>query len=197
MEIIDELEPTKRGLYGGTVGYLGFDGNIDTCIAIRTVLFKNDRAYVQAGGGIVADSVPEKEFEESENKARAVISAIEAGVQSFADKAGRSAMILIIDNYDSFTYNLYQYIGKFYQDILVVRNDEITLEEIEMLAPQAIVISPGPRLSGQAPVFPWLRFRSSAGPFPILGVCLGHQSIGEAFGGKTVHAKHTDARQSQ
>lgn len=77
MEIIDELEPTKRGLYGGTVGYLGFDGNIDTCIAIRTVLFKNNRAYVQAGGGIVADSIPEKEFEESENKARAVINAIE------------------------------------------------------------------------------------------------------------------------
>ena len=77
LEIIDELEPTKRGLYGGTVGYLGFDGNIDTCIAIRTVLFKNNRAYVQAGGGIVADSVPEKEFEESENKARAVINAIE------------------------------------------------------------------------------------------------------------------------
>lgn len=77
MEIIDELETTKRGLYGGTVGYLGFDGNIDTCIAIRTVLFKNNRAYVQAGGGIVADSVPEKEFEESENKARAVINAIE------------------------------------------------------------------------------------------------------------------------
>ena len=77
MEIIDELEPNKRGLYGGTVGYLAFDGNIDTCIAIRTVLFKNNRAYVQAGGGIVADSVPEKEFEESENKARAVINAIE------------------------------------------------------------------------------------------------------------------------
>ena len=59
------------------MGYLGFDGNIDTCIAIRTVLFKNNRAYVQAGGGIVADSIPEKEFEESENKARAVINAIE------------------------------------------------------------------------------------------------------------------------
>lgn len=77
MEIIDELEPNKRGLYGGTVGYLGFDGNIDTCIAIRTVLFKDGKAYVQAGGGIVADSDPEREFEESENKARAVINAIE------------------------------------------------------------------------------------------------------------------------
>lgn len=76
MEIIDELESTRRGLYGGTVGYLGFDGNIDTCIAIRTVLFRRGKAYVQAGGGIVADSIPEKEYQESENKARAVINAM-------------------------------------------------------------------------------------------------------------------------
>ena len=76
MEIIDELETTKRGLYGGTVGYLAFDGSIDTCIAIRTVLFKNGKAYVQAGGGVVADSDPEKEYEESVNKATAVINAI-------------------------------------------------------------------------------------------------------------------------
>lgn len=80
MEIIDEMENKKRGLYGGTVGYLGFDGNIDTCIAIRTVLFRNNKAYVQAGAGIVADSVPEKEFVETQNKALAVINAIrEAG----------------------------------------------------------------------------------------------------------------------
>lgn len=76
MEIIDQLETTRRGLYGGTVGYLAFDGNIDTCIAIRTVLFRKGKAYVQAGGGVVADSVPEKEYEESKNKAYAVINAI-------------------------------------------------------------------------------------------------------------------------
>ncbi|MGE4549400.1 MAG: anthranilate synthase component I [Intestinibacillus sp.] len=76
MEIIDELENCKRGLYGGTVGYLGFDGSIDTCIAIRTVLFRHGKAYVQAGAGIVADSVPENEFTETENKALAVINAI-------------------------------------------------------------------------------------------------------------------------
>lgn len=76
MEIIDELETTRRGLYGGTVGYLAFDGSIDTCIAIRTVLFKNDKAYVQAGGGVVLDSVPENEYQESCNKALAVINAI-------------------------------------------------------------------------------------------------------------------------
>ena len=76
MEIIDELETTKRCLYGGTVGYLAFDGSLDTCIAIRTVLFRNGKAYIQAGGGVVADSVPEKEYEESCTKASAVINAV-------------------------------------------------------------------------------------------------------------------------
>ena len=76
MELIDELENKRRGLYGGTIGYIGFDGNIDTCIAIRTVLFKNNKAYVQAGAGIVRDSVPEKEFEETKNKALAMINAV-------------------------------------------------------------------------------------------------------------------------
>ena len=76
MELIDQLENKRRGLYGGTVGYIGFDGNIDTCIAIRTVLFKNNKAYVQAGAGIVCDSVPEKEFEETQNKSLAMINAI-------------------------------------------------------------------------------------------------------------------------
>ena len=76
MEIIDELETTKRCLYGGTVGYLAYDGSIDTCIAIRTVLFRNGKAYVQAGGGVVLDSDPEKEYEESVNKSMAIVNAI-------------------------------------------------------------------------------------------------------------------------
>lgn len=76
MEIIDELETTKRGIYGGAVGYIAFNGELDTCITIRTVLFKNNKAYVQAGGGIVLDSIPEKEYEESVNKASAIINAI-------------------------------------------------------------------------------------------------------------------------
>lgn len=76
MELIDELENRRRGLYGGTIGYIGFDGNIDTCIAIRTVLFKNNKAYVQAGAGIVHDSVPENEYEETKNKALAMINAV-------------------------------------------------------------------------------------------------------------------------
>lgn len=81
MELIDQLENQKRGLYGGTVGYLGFDGNINTCIAIRTVLFANQKAYVQAGAGIVADSIPENEYYETVNKALAVINAIKEAEQ--------------------------------------------------------------------------------------------------------------------
>jgi len=77
MEIIDELETVKRGTYGGAIGYLTFDGNLDSCITIRTILFKDKKAFVQSGGGIVADSVPELEYEESMNKARALLSALE------------------------------------------------------------------------------------------------------------------------
>ena len=76
MEIIEELEKRKRGIYAGAIGYIGFDGNMDTCIAIRTAIFKDGYAYVQSGAGIVADSVPEKEFEETLSKAQALITAI-------------------------------------------------------------------------------------------------------------------------
>lgn len=81
MELIDQFENKKRGLYGGTVGSLGFDGNMNTCIAIRTVLFAGGKAYVQAGAGIVADSVPENEYYETVNKALAVINAIKEAEQ--------------------------------------------------------------------------------------------------------------------
>ncbi|NSW92494.1 MAG: anthranilate synthase component I [Firmicutes bacterium] len=77
MEIIDELEKTRRGIYGGAIGYFSFNGNVDSCITIRTILFQDSIAYVQAGAGIVADSVPEKEYEESLNKAMALLKALE------------------------------------------------------------------------------------------------------------------------
>ena len=76
MEIIDELEDHKRGLYGGTVGYFGWSGDMNTCIAIRTILYRGGKAYVQAGAGIVADSDPEKEFEETTHKAGAMLAAL-------------------------------------------------------------------------------------------------------------------------
>ena len=97
-------------------------------------------------------------------------------------------MLLMIDNYDSFTYNLVQYFGELGEDVQVYRNDEITLEEIERLAPAYLVISPGPCAPAQAGVS-LAAIKHFAGKIPLLGVCLGHQSIGEAFGGKIVHAK--------
>ena len=97
-------------------------------------------------------------------------------------------MLLMIDNYDSFTYNLVQYLGELGQDVRVQRNDQITLADIEQLAPDCIVISPGPCTPNEAGIsMPAIeRFQ---GEIPILGVCLGHQSIGQVFGGRVVHAR--------
>ena len=96
-------------------------------------------------------------------------------------------MILIIDNYDSFTYNLVQYLGELGADIQVVRNDKTTIKAIEKQAPERIVISPGPKTPSEAGIC--LEVISAfAGRIPILGVCLGHQSIGQAFGGHVIRA---------
>ncbi|MFZ5509008.1 MAG: aminodeoxychorismate/anthranilate synthase component II [Pseudomonadota bacterium] len=97
-------------------------------------------------------------------------------------------MLLMIDNYDSFTYNLVQYFGELGEDVRVFRNDEITLEEIARLAPRRIVVSPGPCSPKEAGISV-AAIREFAGRIPILGVCLGHQSIGAAYGGRIVHAR--------
>jgi anthranilate synthase component 2 len=97
-------------------------------------------------------------------------------------------MLLMIDNYDSFTYNLVQYLGELGADVRVYRNDRISLQEIEELQPEKIVISPGPCTPNEAGVS-IDTIRQFAGRVPILGVCLGHQSIGQAFGGRIGHAR--------
>lgn len=97
-------------------------------------------------------------------------------------------MILFIDNYDSFTYNIVQYLGELGQDVLVRCNDEITLAEIESLAPEYLLIGPGPCTPKEAGISV-AAMQHFAGKLPILGVCLGHQTIGEAFGGKVIRAK--------
>ncbi|WP_419602975.1 aminodeoxychorismate/anthranilate synthase component II, partial [Thiolapillus sp.] len=97
-------------------------------------------------------------------------------------------MLLMIDNYDSFTFNLVQYFGELGAEVVVKRNDEIDLEGIEALNPDHLVISPGPCTPNEAGVSV-AAIRQFAGKLPILGVCLGHQSIGQAFGGKIVHAR--------
>ncbi|MCG6874575.1 MAG: aminodeoxychorismate/anthranilate synthase component II [Betaproteobacteria bacterium] len=97
-------------------------------------------------------------------------------------------MLLMIDNYDSFTYNLVQYLGELGEDVHVVRNDAITLEEVAQLAPERIVVSPGPCTPNEAGISVSL-VREFAGRIPILGVCLGHQSVGQAFGARIGHAR--------
>jgi anthranilate synthase component II len=97
-------------------------------------------------------------------------------------------MLLMIDNYDSFTYNLVQYFGELKQEVVVFRNDEVSLEEVAALRPAHIVISPGPCTPNEAGISVAL-IKRFAGEIPMLGVCLGHQSIGQAFGGRIVHAK--------
>ncbi len=138
MQIIEELEPVRRGVYGGAVGYFDFSGNMDTGIAIRTVLCKNGRVYVQAGAGIVADSVPEREHLECLNKARGMFQALRLAklcrlrlreAPSLTRPCRPDLMILMIDNYDSFTYNLVQYLGELGAEVVVRRNDAITLDD--------------------------------------------------------------------
>jgi len=96
-------------------------------------------------------------------------------------------MLLMIDNYDSFTYNLVQYLGELGEDVMVVRNDEITLDAVQQLNPAGVVISPGPCTPDEAGISVDL-INQFSGKVPILGVCLGHQSIGQVFGGKIVRA---------
>src|SRR5262245_16880902 len=97
-------------------------------------------------------------------------------------------MILMLDNYDSFTYNLVQYLCELGADVKVVRNDEVSVDDIERMRPEKIVISPGPCSSNEAGISLELIARVAA-KIPTLGVCLGHQAIGQAFGGNVVHAK--------
>src|SRR5689334_14345092 len=100
-------------------------------------------------------------------------------------RAIHMSAILVIDNYDSFTYNLVQYLGEFGAEVVVRRNDQVTLEEIAEMAPERILLSPGPCTPNEAGVCVPL-IKRFAGQIPLLGVCLGHQSIGAAFGGDVV-----------
>ena len=97
-------------------------------------------------------------------------------------------MLLVIDNYDSFTYNLVQYLSELGQQVKVVRNNEVTVEDVARMSPEYIVISPGPCTPNEAGISLDV-IRQLANKIPILGVCLGHQSIGQAFGGKVIRAK--------
>jgi anthranilate synthase/aminodeoxychorismate synthase-like glutamine amidotransferase len=98
-------------------------------------------------------------------------------------------MVFVLDNYDSFTYNLVQYLGELGEEVVVRRNDQVTVKEVRALRPERILISPGPCTPQDAGISIDL-FRELSGQYPILGVCLGHQALGAAFGGKIIRAPH-------
>ena len=196
MQIIDELETVRRGPYAGAIGYLSYGGDLDTCICIRTVVVKDGVAHVQAGAGIVADSDPAREYEETQNKAAALLRAIELAHEEFSsmttpvdlDPAPREPIlpaprVFMIDNYDSFTYNLVQYLGELGAEITVERNDQVTLDEIAAAQPTHLVVSPGPCTPNEAGISMDAIARFGAERLPVLGVCLGHQAIGQVYGG--------------
>lgn len=243
MELIAGLEKLKRGVYAGAVGYFSFNNNIDTCIAIRTMVVKDNIANLQAGGGIVYDSVPSSEYQEIVNKMAVLARSLEVALahpsrvhygssaqnlsnpfyqawSSFGSQSNQKAIassssstsqlqnfndnvteesithlrnttdpkkrLLLIDNYDSFTWNLYQYLSQLGQQVIVFRNDKVSVDLCEKLEPARVVISPGPSWPKDAGVSNEVILRF-AGRVPILGVCLGHECMVECFGGKIQH----------
>ncbi|MFR5078224.1 MAG: chorismate-binding protein [[Clostridium] innocuum] len=179
MNIIEQLEPVKREIYGGAIGFLGYNKQFDACITIRTFVFHKHKVYLQAGAGIVKDSVPEKEYEEThaESKSAASCSTRRGG-----------GMIVIIDNYDSFTYNLYQAVAVYAQDVIVLRNDAVDASMLQKLKPTALVFSPGaghPHAAGNMESIIQQCYRD----IPMLGICLGHQAIAEVFSSRITYAR--------
>ncbi|KAJ3121558.1 bifunctional tryptophan synthase trp1 [Nowakowskiella sp. JEL0407] len=210
MELIYDLEQEKRGIYAGAVGYFAYSKTIDTAIAIRTMFFRDEKVYLQAGGGIVYDSVPEDEYEETINKLRSNVTALERAEKFYYDVQQKvnaptqllklridiphyinenqtTMTTLLIDNYDSFTWNLYQFLSELGANVIVHRNDKITIEECIALKPRNLVISPGPGHPREAGIS-IAAIQAFAGKIPIFGVCLGEQSIYEAFGGTVTYA---------
>jgi anthranilate synthase component 1 len=185
MQIIDELEPRSRGPYAGAVGYFSYNGNADFAISIRTLFANGEHAYVQAGAGIVADSVPQTEWLETEHKAQALLKSLQIAA------GNRKLKVLIIDNYDSFVYNLVQYIGEMGAETVVFRNDQTNIEQLTKLQPDRIVISPGPGNPEDTRYFGVCTqiLQGMSKKIPTLGVCLGHQGIIHAYGGKIISAK--------
>ena len=184
MEIIAELEPTERGLYCGSIGYIGHTGAMDTNIAIRTCVVQRWTRYTsQAAAASSPTPTP------STNTARRC-----TRPRGSSDAGPPRIVILLIDNYDSFVYNLARYVRELGEEPVVRRNDALTLDDVAALAPSHIIISPGPCSPAEAGISVDV-VRRFGPTIPILGVCLGHQCIGAAYGGQIVRATPADARQ--
>lgn len=197
-EILRQVEHSKRGIYGGAIGYLDNHGNLNTAIMIRSALVKDKTAYVRSGAGVVYDSDPAFEVQETYNKARAVLSSLE-GWMATSPMAPRhdedkKTSILLIDNFDSFTFNLEAEFKNLGCDVQVWRNnisaDNALKIALAMPEPRLIVLSPGPGTPAEAGCCIEL-IQKCQDQVPIFGVCLGHQAMIEAFGGIVGHAEAT------
>ena len=208
MQLIAAAEGERRGLYGGAVGYYGYDGNLDTAITIRSAVLKDGQAHVHTGAGIVAKIRPgtgvrgdraQGGGDEARDRARGVRRGPGEGRGRHADAGrdrarGRGAMILMIDNYDSFTFNLVQALEAAGAEVRVVRNDALTRADIEAMADdpaaelRGIVVSPGPGNPGTAGVSVATVEVAAERGIPLLGVCLGMQSMAAAYGAAIVRA---------
>ena len=187
MQIIDELEPVKRGAYGGAVGYLSYTGDLDTCIYIRSALVK-DGARAGAGGRRDRGGLgPAGRGPRDRGQGRRGDGRDPTGVR--ADRTGQSGArprVLVIDNYDSFTYNLVQYLGELGAEVDVVRNDVPELLERD---PDRVIVSPGPCTPEEAGLSKQAIRRYAEAGVPVLGVCLGHQALAAEFGGRVVRGE--------
>lgn len=202
--VISEIEPVPRGAYTGSLGYISLNGSMDFNILIRSAYYpaKSKEMHVYAGSGIVQDSVPSREWAETREKAKAMLETIQNAVPSgyswtppnvhsswkpphFTPRFSE-AKVLLIDNYDSFTYNLVQYLSALGAKVSVIRNDEATLSELKACNPTHVVISPGPGKPENSGISipAIIAFQG----IPTMGVCLGHQAIIEAYGGSLVRS---------
>jgi GMP synthase-like glutamine amidotransferase len=190
MEIIDELEPTKRGVYAGAVLYVGLQQQ-------PRLLHRDSHARRSRQQGLYPGRRRDRRGFRSRKRVHGNGQQVASANSSHQPGTARvRTMILVIDNYDSFTYNLVQYLGELGEDLRVFRNDKITVSDIEAMQPSRIVISPGPGTPVDAGITEDV-IRHFHKTTPILGVCLGHQAIGEVFGGKIVPRSHAYAWQGQ
>ena len=203
--IISEIEPVPRGAYTGSMGYISLNGGMDFNILIRSAYYpgNSNEMHIYAGSGIVHDSVPLREWNETREKAKALLESITNAVHSgyaWAPPKKSSlwkppavgltfpdSNVLLIDNYDSFTYNLVQYLSALGAHVTVVRNDQASVSEMKALDPTHLVISPGPGKPEDSGISipAILAFRET----PTMGVCLGHQAMVEAYGGSVTRAR--------